>query len=109
MTKNEAGLYEVEIDGRRYEFEKWGAEESLDVLLDLSAMVGPALGNAVNSVISGNGLDTEINAGMVGLVIEGLAKNLKKDTVKSILKKLCAEKVLCDGKKVSFAVHYADD
>jgi hypothetical protein len=25
-SKNETGLYEVEIDGKKYEFEKWGAE-----------------------------------------------------------------------------------
>lgn len=109
ISKNESGLYETEVDGKKYEFEKWGADESLDVLMDLTAMMGPALGGAVHSVMSGDGLDTDINAGMIGSIMESMTKNLKKDIVKALIKKLCADKVLCDGKKIVFNVHYADD
>jgi hypothetical protein len=109
VTKNEFGLYEENIDGRTYSFEKWGADESFDVLLDISSIVGGSLGQAVGSAISGDGLSAEVNPGMLATVFESLSKNLKKDVVKPIVKKLCAEKVLCDGKKINFNEHYKED
>ena len=109
MRKTEFGLYEVSVDGRTYEFEKWGAEESLDVLLDISSVVGGTIGSAIGGVLSGDGLNTEVNAGMLAMVFENLSKNLKKEVVKPIIKKLCSEKVLCDGKKINFNEHYKED
>lgn len=108
---NEAGLVEVEIDGNRYEFEQWGAEESLDVLLDISGIVGGPIGAALSKAFapSGDGMDTELDSSMLGVVFEDLSKNLKKDVVKPIFKKLCAEKLLCNGKKVNFNTHYKNN
>lgn len=111
IRKNEAGLYEVDVDGKCYAFEKWGAEDSLDVLLDIAPIIGGPIGQALGSAFSkdGEGLNTEVTAGILGQVLDGLMKNMRKDVVKPIVKKLCAEKVLCDGKKVSFNLHYQDD
>lgn len=109
MRKNEAGLIEVEVDGKLYEFEKWGADDSLDVLIDLAQIVGGPVGQAIGSVFSKEGVNQEIDAGMLGFVVEGLLKNMKKDIVKPLIKKLSSEKVLCDGRPVKFNVHYADD
>lgn len=113
MRKNEFGIYEVDVDGRRYEFEKWGAEESLDVLLDISSIIGGPLGAAIGQMFSGEKdksvLEKEVNADMMTVAFESLAKNLKKDVVKPIFKKLCADKVLCEGKKINFNTHYQED
>lgn len=109
MKKNESGLYECDVDGRNYEFEKWGAEESLDVLLDISSVVGGAIGTAIGNTISGQGLNTEIDAAMLSVVFEQLSKNLKKEVVKPILVKLTSGRVLCEGKKVNFNEHYKED
>lgn len=109
MKKNDSGLYEVVIDDKTYEFEKWGAEDSLDVLLDISQLIGGPVGSAIGDLFNKEGMHTEINGAMLGMVMEGLTKNLKKEIVKPLIKKLCSEKVLCEGKPIKFNVHYADD
>lgn len=111
MRKTDAGLWEIVVDGRAYEFEKWGAEESLDVLLDISAIVGGPLGAAVGKAFSpgGQGIETDFSADMVGQIVDQLMKNLRKDVVKPLVRKLTADKVICDGRKVAFNTHYQDD
>jgi hypothetical protein len=106
--KNANGLFEVKIDGEAYEFEKWGAEESLDTLIDLSSMVGKPLGMAVAAIFGKDGLSKEIDPDLMGKVFESLLHNCTKEKTKPIIKKLCSEKVFCGGKKIIFDHHYQD-
>lgn len=109
VTKNETGLYEVEVDGAKYEFEKWGADEALDVLLQFVPLVGKPLGTAVAAFMGEEkGIDAEIDPNMIGLIVDALTSNFDKKTIKSLFVKLSSEKVLCDGKKFSFNTHYQD-
>ena len=109
MRKNESGLYEVEIDGLKYEFEKWGAEDSYDVLLDIAKICGKPLGLAVGALFGKGGLDTDFNPDMIGTVMEALVQGIgDKAITKAITKKLTAEKCFCDGQKINFNSHYQD-
>lgn len=112
MTKNDKGLFEEIIDGETYEFEKWGAEEAFDVLLDISQMVGKPIGMAVAAIVGGGSeeglLEKKIDPNIMGTVFESLTMNLAKDKAKPLIRKLSAEKVFCNGKKITFNVHYQD-
>lgn len=114
MHKNETGLFEVEIDDLTYEFEKWGADESLDVLIDMAGIIGGPLGSALMQLFDKKKdedkvLDKEINKDSLGVAFDALSKNLRKEIVKPIIKKFCSgDKVLCAGKKVKFDTHYQD-
>jgi len=114
MKKNEAGLYEVEIDDHKYEFEKWGAEDSLDTLIDMASIIGGPLGAALMKIFDKkktedkNALDKELNLDSLSVAFDSLAKNMRKETVKPLIKKFCSDKVLCDGKKFKFNDHYQD-
>jgi hypothetical protein len=109
--KNAAGLYQVEVDGRQYEFEKWGAEESLSTLLKLSKIAGKPLAQAI-AAIGGDAIsiDTKLHldAGLLSTAISALMESMDEGTTVSLIKKLSSEKVLCDGAKISFNSHYQD-
>lgn len=107
MKQNEAGLTEAEIDGKKYEFERWGAEDSLDTLIDISQMVGKPLGMAIATMLGKEGLNKDVDPDMLGGVFEAMFQNLNKEKTKPLIKKLCSDKVLCDGKKINFNQHYA--
>lgn len=108
MKKNDHGLYEVSIDSENYEFEKWGADDSLDVLIDLSQMVGKPLGMALASLLGKEGLNKEVDPNMIGTIFESLFQNCSKDKTKPLIKRLSSEKVMCTGKKILFDQHYQD-
>lgn len=116
MRKNESGLYEVEVDGKKYEFEKWGAEESTDVLLDLVAITGKPIGSGVSAFFGKEaegepGLDRKMDSNVMGQIIESLTQKVgeNKSICKMLIKKLSSEKVLCEGAKINFNVHYQDN
>lgn len=108
ICKTEEGLYEVEIKGDKYAFEKWNADESLDVLLDIVPLVGKPLGAATAALTGGDVslLDKEVNPQAIAAIIEGLTSNFNKATVKRLIIKLCSEKAFCNDKKISFKDHY---
>lgn len=112
IEKNASGLYEVKVDEHVYEFEKWGADESLDVLLDIIPLISKPLGTGIAAVLGADGdgglLDKKFDPQMVNLVFESLTTNFKKEVVKELLVKLCSKTVLCDGKKIIFRTHYQD-
>lgn len=114
-TKNDAGLFEVKIEDQVYEFEKWGADESTDVLLDLVAIAGKPLSASVVALFkqdeSGKvALDKEADKETFAIIIESLSSGIgaNKALIKSLMKKLASERVLCSGQKILFNTHYQD-
>lgn len=118
VEKNkESGLYDVEVDGLTYSFEKWGADASLDVLLELVKIIGRPLGAAVASLAGKQKdlgsevrsmIDKDFDPDLIGTVFEALTERMDKGIVKSLIKKFSSESVLCDGKKIVFNSHYQD-
>lgn len=112
IVKDDSGLFAVTIEDQVYAFEKYGAEESLDVLIDIVKIVGKPLGAAVAALgASGQDakqmmIDRDFDPNMLGVVFESLTSSLDKGVVKHLIKKFCSEKVLCDGKKINFNTHY---
>lgn len=106
--KTPEGLWEIQVKDNHYSFEKWDAEQALDVILELSKIVGKPFGQLLGSTISGEKMDQKIDPDMLGVVFEGLTQNMKGDEVKRIIKMLCSEGVLCNGVKVNFKFHYQD-
>lgn len=104
-VKNSAGLYELTLDGAKYEFEKWGAERATDTLLDLAALVGAPLGSAVQAAGKTGGLDRAI----IPMVMDQLARAVgaQKVLCRSLLHMLATDP-LCNGGPINFDKHYAD-
>jgi hypothetical protein len=116
ISKNEIGLYETEIDGDKYEFEKWGAEDASDVLLDIITIVGQPLGMGAAALFGKDedgvkGIDRDMDPDIIGKIMESLTGNVGKNklVVKSLLKKLSTDRVQCNSKPIaSFNIHYRD-
>lgn len=115
-VKNESGLYEVIIDERKYEFEKWGAEDSTDTILDIAAIAGKPIGLGIATIFKKDdvegkkGLDKAFDPDVVGMILESLSERVgtNKSIIKALIKKLSSDKVLCDGAKIQFNTHYQD-
>jgi hypothetical protein len=114
IQKNQMGLYEVTIDSKIYQFEKWGADESLDVLLELVPIIGKPLGAFASAFVDkkpqdGEGLlDKEIKPEMISVIFEALTQSFNKKVVKELIIKLSSQSVLCQGAKINFRTHYQD-
>lgn len=112
----ESGMFEIEIDGAQYAFQKWGADSATDALLDLSGIVAKSLGAGVGALFGKKDAEADgeapkkNNAESIGLIMEALLDrvSVNKALCKSLIKKFSSENVLCDGKKISFDAHYAD-
>lgn len=106
--KGAGGAYEAEIDGHSYAFTKWGALQSLDVLAEVSDLVGGPLAAVFANLQKG--VKTEVTADLAAAVLSGLTAKLRsnKTAVLDVLKQLCSgETVFCDGKQVvSLDRHY---
>lgn len=114
VKPNEFGQYVVNVDGQDYEFHKWGADDSLDTLIEIAKIVGAPLAQALNELLKtklepGESLlDKHMNPELGKLVLDAFANNLDKAVVKRLIKKFCSEDVLCKGAKISFDQHYRD-
>jgi hypothetical protein len=115
IEKNAVGLYPVEIDGRTYEFTKWGAEDAVRILSRLAKIVAEPAGVVVGTLVAGSKgdikklLDMNFSPSMVSDAVRALMMNLDEDVCMNIVKKVAAETVLCDGAKItSFNLHYMD-
>lgn len=124
LTVNDAGLHEGVVDGHVYEFAKWGAQESLNTLLEMAALVGGPLGKlAAKGFLAGveQGSMTQFNLDedLLGHVWDQLAESLltRRDEVMRLITRLATRDVLCDGKLLvppgknaaaCFDVHYKD-
>lgn len=113
-TKNEAGLYEVSIDDQTYEFQKWGAEESLKTLIKITKIIGKPFGLFAGAMFSGKDKEgakeklENMGADTIGMIMESLTQNLDEDVTFNLVKKVSSEGVLCNGAKISFNKHYED-
>lgn len=109
-TKADSGLWSVDVDGKNYEFEKWGAEEAIETLVDIGGIIGGPIGTSIAAAFSGKGnaLQEDVPDAVAGNVIGELAKNMRADKagVMAVLKKLCAGRVFCGGKRVVFDTSY---
>lgn len=109
ITKNEQGLFEVSIQGKRFEFQKWGAEDATDTLLDLVAVVGESAGSLFAAL---TGSKAEMDVGSTSL--DGLFRQLTlgitrdREMTKRLLKKLSGDRVLCNGSLVRWGDFYKD-
>lgn len=112
----DTGLYEVEIDDIKFEFQKMGAEEGLDLLLEVSKLVGKPMGMAIAAFVGNkeereagaSALDREIDGKMLGTAMEALTQGFADGSAKKLIKKLSSEKVLANGAKIAFNTFYED-
>lgn len=107
MHKNDSGLIEVNIDDEKYEFEKWGAELSLATLMKISKIIGKPFGMLLGQIMSG-GIDVNLSPDLLGDACEALVSNMDEAVAIALIKRLSAEKILCNGKKINFDIHYQD-
>lgn len=107
----ESGMWDEEIDGRVYSFSKWGSETQVDVLIDLSKIVGKPFGLLAEAAQHSKGknlLDQDLD--VLASVFDALTTSMDKKICTPLIKKLASEGVLCDGVKInSFNEHYKED
>lgn len=110
LRKTDAGLWATEIEGITYEFEKWGAEDATDTLLDLTKITGKSLAVAIGSILSKDGEEKKsINPDIIGQIVDCLMQGLSdKATCKALIRKFSSEKCFCNGAKINFDQHYRD-
>lgn len=114
-------LVQRKVDGSLYEFEQFGATHSLKILTKLTKLIGEPLTLAFTAMLDGEKklgaeveapatkksiLDRKINGKMLGEAVKALVDKLDEDEVLSLVQQLCAQSLLCDGKKIIFDSHY---
>lgn len=113
LSKTEAGVPCVTLDGRLFEISKWGAEEQTETLFDLMGILGEALGSLADLHKKTQDPDADLSQDVIGRLVGKLTGGLTKDrqASKRLLMKLSSgERILCDGVPIrSFNTFYADN
>jgi len=113
IVKNEAGRFETTLEGKdgpiHLEFQKWGAEEATDTLLDLIAVVGESAGGII-SALTGGGGDVDVGHTSLEGLFRQLTLGLTRDRTltKRVLKKLSSDRVIANGVLINWASFYKD-
>lgn len=106
-------MWEAHIDGKLYEFEKYGALEATQLLFDLGAITGKPLGSIAQKTPSSADAAQQATASTFSMVIEKLADALvthRELALKILLKLSSGNRVLCEGKPIGkFDDFYTDD
>ncbi len=93
------------VDGEQYEFEQFGAKQSLRILMRLSKLLGEPLMlsmGAIKKEEGGKQFDVTILAKAAKCLFAGMDENGTLELIET----LTSEKVLCNGKKIKFDEHY---
>jgi hypothetical protein len=93
------------IDGDEYEFEQFGAKQSLRVLMRLSKLVGKPLMLSMGAIKQEEG-KKKFDANALGEAAKVLFDGMDENGTIELIEMLTAEKVLCNGKKIKFDEHY---
>lgn len=112
-VKNKEGLWELLIDDHKYEFSKWGAEDSLRTLLKLGKVVGKPMGLALDALKPGESmsgiLDKRQRGDLVSTVISALTDSMDESTCFQLIQKFTTQGVFSNGAPVkSMDLHYQD-
>lgn len=106
-------LWEAQIGGRKFEFERYGALEATELLFDLGAITGKPLGGLAQKAPGDKTSAAEATTHTFALVIEKLADALtthRQLALKLLLKLSSGDRIFCSGAKVgSFDTFYAED
>lgn len=100
ISKTEAGVPCVTLDGRLFEISKWGAEEQTETLFELMGILGDAVGGLADLQKNTRDPDANLSQDVVGGLIGKLTGGLSRDrqASKKLLMKLSSgERILCDG------------
>lgn len=114
VTKNsDTRLWEAQIGGHRFEFEKYGALEATQLLFDLGSITGkPLSGMARKSPAKGEDAEAATTS-TFSLVIEKLADALithRQLALDTLVRLSSGSRVLCDGRAVGkYDEFYAED
>ncbi len=96
-------LIKKEVDGLEYQFEQFGAKQSLKILMKLSKMVGRPF---IASIGSYQGKGQPLNVTALTEAASLLFQSLDETETISLIELLTAEKCWCAGVKIKFDTHY---
>lgn len=104
------GMYSATIGGMTFDFDKWGAMDSLEALSDLLQLGGSSLG-VILSAAGLSGEMPEMTPELVRLLIENVMASLRTDKklALGLLAKFCSKGVLVNGKAIDFSEFYKED
>lgn len=93
------------IGGDEYEFEQFGAKQSLRVLMRLSKLVGKPLMLSMGAIKKDG--EKKFNEAALAEAAKALFDGMDENGTLELIEMLTAEKVLCNGKTIKFDTHYA--
>lgn len=99
-------LVKKEVDGKVYEFEQFGSKLSIKTFLRLKKIIGKSLAMATGISKEDSDGNKYIDQDLFAKAIESFAEHSADEEVIDLLETLCANKVLCEGKKIDFNSHY---
>ncbi|RYF51815.1 MAG: hypothetical protein EOO38_02205 [Cytophagaceae bacterium] len=103
----------MDIDGKTFEFSRWGAEEQTDTLIDLTSVLGDAVGGLSSLYKNTDDPDAELGASAIGKLMASLTSGLSRDkalTKRLMIKLSSGDRITCDGAKVgTYNTFYATD
>jgi hypothetical protein len=103
VSQTAEGVPCVSIDGKTFEFSRWGAEEQTDTLIDLMSVLGDAVGGLANLYKNTEDPDADLSSTAIGNLLKSLTGGLSKDramTKRLMMKLASGDRVICDGVKV---------
>lgn len=108
-------LHSVDIDGRNYQFADWTTSKGISILTWLAKKVGGTLAAFFAVGLSQNPDATdeekvkqisEAGDKLFTDALQSMLSSLDSSDVNRVLKMICEEDLLCDGKKVNYDFHY---
>jgi hypothetical protein len=98
------------IDGKKYEVGHWSLDKQLEIMVKLIKLFGEPVAMMIMGALQSKGslkeaLNAELSLKMSSEAIRALMSRLSEGEVKSLLREV-TEGILCDGKQVSYDVHF---
>lgn len=98
------------IDGKKYEVGHWALDKQLDIMVKLIKLLGEPIAMMIMGSMQQKGslkemLDSNLTAQMSSEAIKSLTGRLNEADVKNLLRE-CTDGLLCDGKQISYDVHF---
>lgn len=98
------------IDNHKYEVGHWALDKQIDVMVKLIKLLGEPVAHLIMGALQQKGsmkdvLNSQMSSQINSEAIKAFTSRLNETEIKQLLKE-CTEGLLCDGKQISYDVHF---
>jgi len=98
------------IDNQKYEVGHWSLDKQLDIMVKLIKLLGEPVAMLLMGALQQKGslkevLNSQMSSQINSEAIKAFTSRLNEAEIKTLLKE-CTEGLLCDGKQISYDVHF---